>query len=1037
MRFYNSWADLADQTKQDSAQIQLMISLDSVERQADWASLRRVKRVQMLTLQLPRLLTQSVADSLLAALTNWPDLTTISLSPQSGGPQNQPTIGGSSSLGLKQLRRLMVFAGSRSVVAGLRLFEQAPAIQELVLNGIGQGDDVVALGNALKPYRQLRSLHIYGLSTKADLGPMLVQLPQLTGLRLLDIDQPGAALTRLLKQLPNLHNVSIGQRFGSDFAGLQLGQLTKLDTLELNLMARTPMSADSLLSGLHSLRSVSLRNVALSSLDWMADNPDLHTVTLNEGGIPPLSRSLNQLTNLSRLTFEVYDTLGQFPEKLTTLPRLRVLTIRGGNLGTLPPSLANLTSLTALTLNNGRLRNVPDELGKLTALTELDLGSNQIAQLPGVVCQLPQLRKLTLTNNQLLSLPGSIGQLRRLAELYIARNKLTSLPAELGLCRNLRTLMLDENPLTNLPESIGKLDSLQTLSLVRTRLLALPNAIGQLTALRELTLSGGSLRNVPESIGACRQLTYLQLTDSTLTDLPASVGKLANLTRLNLRLPHLSALPASFTQLHKLTYLWLDVPDLLVLPENLGALTQLNTLHVISRRLIGLPNSIGRLAALRYLQLDGTMDPETNKPVGQLMQLPDSLINCKKLASLSIRQQVNFDGADAIRKTTRLPGLGTLDLTLCGIDELTDIDWKKVPLRSLSLQQNNLRDVPEAMLDAPQLASVNLVYNYHLPRAFNRAFWQKEELRVAFVESRLGATPVANKPDATLMRAFMNSGIRERQQRNWGEAFAAFDNAVLVAPDSLKTIPLSQRAELRLARKEYTLAIADFEQALSAAARLTSQVLAREGLPAGEGQYRTSALWNQLGMARAGAGQHERALSDFEKALAQLPAGEAMNLLRAHVTTQKARSLASLRRISDAQASLLNAADLYASLRYAGIGERLTEVELAILANQPARATTALEQIRKQTPNLSVYRSGYTTLFDYLKACVEVLTNTTTPAQAPITLAEQQRKRPEKIYNWSFDLMETFLPQIGLPSEKRMALTELTNLAKSQAAVVD
>lgn len=1039
MRTYSSWADLAKQTQQDSAQAQLVVSLDSVGVQADWASLRRVKRVQMLTLQLPPLLTQAVADSLLMALTNWPDLTTISVSVNRGGAPSQPPISGAASAGLKQVKRLMLFGVVQSALTGLRLFEQAPGVRELALNSVSQDDDVVAMGNVLRNYRQLRTLYVYGLTPKVDLRPLLAKLPQLTTLQLTNVDQSGPALTQLLAQLPNLHALGIDvQRSVERLSGLRLNSLVKLDSLGLTLRQRTPVSADSLLGGLRSLRSVSLHGVALSSLDWMADNPNLHAVTLREGGVPPLTRSLSQLTHLSRLTIEAFDTLGQFPAQLTTLPRLRVLAIRGGKLGTLPPLLGNLTSLTAISLNNGRLQRIPAELGKLTELIELDLGSNQLAELPDAVCQLPHLRKLTLTNNQLQALPRSFGQLRGLTELYLARNKLTTLPAELGRCRDLRILMADENPLASLPDAIGKLDSLRTLHLARTRLQALPNTIGQLTALRDLTLSGGSLRNVPETIGDCRQLTYLQLTDSTLTGLPASIGKLLNLTQLSLGLPHLTALPASIAQLNKVTSLWLSVPDLLALPENLGALTQLNSLHVVSRRLIGLPNSIGRLSALRHLQLDGTIDPETNKPAGQLIQLPDSLVSCKNLTTLFIQNQVHFDGADAIRKTTRLPKLGTLDMSRCGVGELPDIDWKAVPIRSLSLQQNNLRDIPEAILEAPQLTTINFVYNPQLPRAFNRPFWRKEDLQVAFVESRLSADPVAaRKPDATLMKAYMNAAFRERQQRNWGEAFTAFDNAILVAPDSLKTIPLSQRAELRLARKDYPLAIADFEQALAAVGKLTQPVLERAGMSAADPMSRVSALWNQLGMARAGAGQHERALADLDKALQLLPAGEAMNLMRAHVTTQKARSLASLRRIPDAQASLLKAADLYASISYGGPGERLTEVELALLANQPSRAAAVLEQISKQTPDMTVYRGGYATLFDYLKACVDVLTNATTPAQAPTALAEQQRKRPEKIYNWSFDLMETFLPQIGLPSDKRAALTELTSLAKSQAAVVD
>ncbi|RYF66154.1 MAG: hypothetical protein EOO39_23555, partial [Cytophagaceae bacterium] len=594
----------------------------------------------------------------------------------------------------------------------------------------------------------------------------------------------------------------------------------------------------------------------------MAENKALEQVNLIRCQFPVTGKSLAGLTRLESISLSQADSLNQFPLLFTTVPNLLRLSIEGSGITDCSPVIGKMTSLTALSITRSKLRNVPDEIGLLTALQKLILTENQLESLPASIARLDQLTDLELAANQLTSLPVSLGRLRRLRMLSIARNKVTALPDELGQCRQLTELNASGNPLTYLPETIGNLDSLRTLNLTMTRLRSLPSTVGKLKQLRGLNLTGSRLSSLPESLGNCQNLTSLEIGDSTLTSLPASIARLSKLSVLTLAMPQLRALPTGITSLTGLKMMRLNVPQLVLLPDELGNLTNLTWLSVASSRLMGLPTSIGRLKQLTSLAIDGKVEPITNKPLGVLEFLPDSLVRCDKLTELMITNQIAFDGVDAIRKTARMTTLNSLRLDRCGMDRLTDIDWKTVQFWNLSLQQNSLRDVPESILDAPNLQSVNLQYNYPLPRALNQSFWGKEALKTAFVEAQLATNPVpVNKPDARVMQAYLNAGMRQMQQRNWGEVFANMEKAILAAPDTLKAMPLAQRAELYMMRKEFALAATDYEMAITAAPKLSKRQM---GMNSEMAQTMMVSQWRgRLGTARSALGQYDKALSDL------------------------------------------------------------------------------------------------------------------------------------------------------------------------------
>ncbi|XWW45134.1 tetratricopeptide repeat protein [Fibrella sp. USSR17] len=1050
---YSSWATLAERSRQTDIPITLSLTLDSTSRRGDWTSLRNVQHVRQLNLQFATPLTQALADSLSRSLANWPELVFMNVStvmpPKSTGKETMPAIDGRRGAQLTALTTVTL--SFDQLAASLQWLSRCPSVKTLTISG-GIGSGPYALPLELRQLTQLESLTLYGNMEGEDFEKAMSGL---TNLKVLQLYTSGAGkqVASIVKQLPNLRRLHLRvepQKGG--FTGLRLGQLAHLDTLYLDGAQGTSIAIDSVLAGVTSLKMVDLTRCGRTSLNWLANNPDLRRVRLAGCRVLPTEKSLANLTQLQSLAIEYPDSLSQFPASIPTLPGLLDLRIDGSSITALPASIGAMTSLTALSINGSKLRALPAEIGNLTALRMVAISGTSIESLPASFAQLTNLTDLYLASNKLTSLPPGLGRLRLLRNLNVTQNRLITLPADIGQCRALTSLSLDVNPLlASLPASIGELKSLTMLGLQKTRLSALPATLGNLTELNRLSVSGGQLSSLPESLGSCQKLQFLSIADSTLAVLPASFSNLKNLETLTLDLPQLRLLPAGITDFSRLRMINLVMPQLVVLPEELGKLSNLANMSVKSSKLLGLPTSIGRLAKLEYFVLDGGVEPITNKSLGMLEQLPDSLARCGKLRILSIRNQLAFDGADAIRKITSLPDLTSLQLDHCGIDRLTDIDWKTVKLRQLSMSQNSLRDVPEAILDAPQLEQVNLSYNYPLPKALNQNFWNKEMLRTAFTEARLasGSLPT-DKPDARIMQAYMNAAMRQVQQRNWGETFANFDKAVLVAPDSLKALPFAQRAELYLFRKEYALAVADLENAISFAPKLKRSAMINNmsiNMVVMDRQATMIAQWwGRLGTARLALGQYEKALADLDKAISLLPSEE-NSAIRATFYIERGKASASLDRTAAAKASLSKANEVYTAMVAASPGERLTEVELAILTNQPEKATAALAQYRKYFAKdglmgkpgntFGMNLGGYTTLQEYLATCIAVINGSQTPEQAQTSLTTYLKASPERIYNWSFDLFETMLPRIGLPADKVAALSALTKLTKEQAVKVE
>lgn len=977
---YRSWAQMAQLSRSVVGPIDLTLNIGTPPRKLpqrpDWTSLHEVRNVRQLTLQLAMPLTQPVADSLLNALANWPDLEQIEIerADEDGARTviSPSTLDGGLSRQLTTLRRLAIRLDSAESGKVLPLFGQSPSLTELAVGWLAPTD--------LAPFSRLERLEISRLSTNELPNISFAQLPNLTDLTIQSASGDGAGLSDLLNQGAALKRLTVTLASTSDWlTGFRL-TLPRLETLNGSASKALRLPLDAALAGCPALTAVSLINLSDASLDWLAQLPHLERLALSS--YQPTAATRRSLRHLMRVTS--VSVTGNLPPQmmsaLATLPALRELSVTGVPLSTMPPLIGRLSSLTALNVSNCQLRNVPAALGALTRLTRLDLSNNELSRLPAALAQLTQLGDLNLSDNQLTVLPD-LGNLTRLERLWVARNKLTYLPATMRACRHLREVDASENPLMRLPDTLGRLDSLRTLNLNTTRLSAIPASVGQLAQLRVLEVGSDRLTALPDALANCRQIERLSIFSAQVAALPRRLFQLTRLTQLHLGLPRLRALPDGLGRLTELTHLELFNTQLDHLPDDIGRLSKLTELRLGVGRLTYLPESLGRLTRLQTLQIRGFIDPKTKRSITDLRRLPDSLHRCKNLRQIEIDGLRALDGADAIRKLAQFP-LFEIRLNNCGIESIDGVDWKRVTIKNIRLSNNRLRHVPDAILEMPELLTLDLYNNPLLPPGLQQSFYDKAELRIALLSNRQ-PTHTDTAPDEAMTWALLNSGRGRQYKKDWTGAVADMNRAVQLAPDSIRAIALLNRGELQMERKQYAVAVTDFKQAIAAEPRPGHR-------PFGLGRYEgctTRALllaqyWSRLSAAHDGLGQYGRAVDALDEAI-QLLTDSTDVEQQARLYIEQATVFAHWRKPAEARRCMLAAHALYASTPLLP-RTRIDEVELAILSNRPDKALASLAGLKK---NLFVGGDvGAPFLHAYLMACTHMLTGTQTLPQAQAAL---------------------------------------------------
>lgn len=188
------------------------------------------------------------------------------------------------------------------------------------------------------------------------------------------------------------------------------------------------------------------------------------------------------------------------------------------------------------------------------------------------------------------------------------------------------------------------------------------------------------------------------LTGRKLTELPEAVRGRRGLTHLGVQRNLLRELPPWLGELTSLTSLYVGQNPLEALPVGLGALPSLQRLLLSETALTRLPDDLGD-SPVEFIHLE-------SMPALDWAQAFGVLARCPRLTSLALN---NNPGIGAhLDGLTALPSLRQVYLSACALTVAPPALWSGAALTDVSLVDNPLTHVPDALVLLPSLRSLML-----------------------------------------------------------------------------------------------------------------------------------------------------------------------------------------------------------------------------------------------------------------------------------------------------------------------------------------
>ncbi len=452
------------------------------------------------------------------------------------------------------------------------------------------------------------------------------------------------------------------------------------------------------LSQMPKLKYLIIHSKRYSYKDIIIDNPSL----LNKlTGLKLQGGSVFLPKNVVSSSLEVLILMGSSNRKirieknisnLKNFPNLKEIIIDNTKTTIEPNLFAELNNLRKLSLTSGNINFTQYNFNEfLPNLESLELYVNCRNHCETLI--LPR----KLKNLKIVSRGGNfnvrdIWNCRELENLSIRTDTEVKIEnVKLNQLKNLKKLKINLKSIDILPK-IFSLSNLEELRLIidyyNSPKIVISDDIKKLKNLKKLSVIG-KLEAFPKQIFDLKNLVELELIGNNFFEIPFGISKLKNLQKLTLNSNRLS-----------------------FLNDDIGELKNLEYLNVENNLLEDISESLIKLTNLKQINFENNYFSKSTEeiPPGFNMFLKN-LQNLNHLEELNFKEAIKNNGNEVLAILMNLHNEKLkIDLGGCVITELPKLGWSKFLCKSLNLESNKIKNIPDNIIFS-KIPLINFAFN--------------------------------------------------------------------------------------------------------------------------------------------------------------------------------------------------------------------------------------------------------------------------------------------------------------------------------------